>query len=80
MAVAQSTYKAWELSSYVTISSCHHVPRCHVPDRVSAVNENVSHGLVLLCAGLLRPGVLYRAALEGATFSLAAALDTAGEL
>jgi sugar (pentulose or hexulose) kinase len=29
-------------------------------------------------AGSLRPGVLYRAALEGATFSLAAALDTAG--
>lgn len=40
-----------------------------------------SSGAVLgLKPGLLRPGVLYRAALEGATFSLAAALDTAVKL
>jgi sugar (pentulose or hexulose) kinase len=36
--------------------------------------------LLLLLAGLLKPGVLYRAALEGATLSLAAALSRATEL
>jgi xylulokinase len=41
-------------------------------------------GLLQCCCcctvGLLKPGVLYRAALEGATLSLAAALSRATEL
>jgi hypothetical protein len=44
-----------------------------------AHTQSITACLCRVAAGLLRPGVLYRAALEGATYSLAAALDTAGK-